>query len=49
VPKLPLHRSQVTGFLDQVLAHGVPGVMRGVALYVGQLTNFIPDRIFFRF
>ena len=27
--KLPLHRSQVAGFLDQVLAHGMAGVMRG--------------------
>ena len=43
--KLALHRSQVAGFFDQVLAHGVPGVVRGVALNLSESADFIPGGI----
>ena len=43
--KLPLHCSQVAGFLDQVLAHGVPGGMRSVAFDLGQASGFVPDGV----
>jgi len=31
VPELPLHGGNVAGLIDKVPAHGVPGVMGGVA------------------
>ena len=43
--KLPLHRSQVASFLDQVLAHGVPSGMWGVTFNPGQLAGLVPDGV----
>ena len=43
--ELALHRCHVAGFLDQVPAHGVAGVMRGVALDTGQPADLVPGRV----
>ena len=48
MPKLSLHGGNVSGFIDNVTPHGVPGVMRGVAFYPGNLTNLIPDGLSLR-
>ena len=43
--ELSLNRCDIAGFLDEVPAHGVAGVMGRVAPYPGQLANLIPNRI----
>lgn len=43
--KLALDGSQVAGFFNQVLAHGVAGIMGRVALDASQTTYLIEHRI----
>ena len=40
-----LDGGDVAGLVDKVPAHGVPGIMRGVVPYPGQLTNLAPNPI----
>jgi hypothetical protein len=44
VPQLALDSGHITGFLNDMLAHGVPGRVGRLALDMGQLANFTPDR-----
>jgi len=44
--ELPLNGDNVSGLVDDVATHGMPGVMWGVTFHPGQLTNFIPDGIY---
>ena len=43
--ELPLNRRDIAGFLDEVSAHGVAGVMGRVALDAGQAAHFVEHRI----
>ncbi len=43
--KLPLNRGDIAGFLDELPAHGVAGVMRRVALDTGQAADLVEHRI----
>jgi hypothetical protein len=45
VAELALDRGDVAGLLDQVLAHGVPGVVRGVASDLCELADLVPDGV----
>ena len=45
VAKLSLNRRDIAGFLDEVPAHGVAGVMGRVTLDTGQTAHFIEHRI----
>ena len=44
--ELALNGGNVSGLIDNVSAHGMPGVMWGVTLHPGQLTNLIPDGVY---
>ena len=44
--ELSLNSSDVAGFFDKVPAHGVAGVVGGVAPYPSQITNLIPHRVY---
>ena len=46
MPELALDRGDIAGLVNDMLAHGVSGIMRGVALNAGQSTNLIPDRVY---
>jgi hypothetical protein len=41
VTELSLNRCNIAGFLNEVSAHGVAGVMRGMALDTGQVARLI--------
>ncbi len=43
--ELPLNRREVTGFLDELPAHGMAGVMGRVALNAGQAAYLFEHRI----
>ena len=43
--ELSLDCGDVAGFFDEVPAHGVAGVVGGVAPYPGQITNLIPNGV----
>ena len=43
--ELSLNRCNIAGFLNEVSAHGVAGVMRGMALDTGQVARLIEHRI----
>lgn len=45
MPEMFLHGGDVAGFGDDMLAHGVPGAVRGAALHVGHMTDGIPNGI----
>ena len=43
--ELALDCGQVAGFFDQVLAHGVAGVVRGVAFNTGEPADLVPGGV----
>ena len=43
--ELALYGGNVAGLFDEVSAHGVAGVMRGVVPCAGQVANFVPNRV----
>ena len=45
VAELVLYCGDIAGFLDEVPAHGVAGVMGCVALNAGQAAHFVEHRI----
>jgi len=45
VAELPLNRCDIAGFLDEVSAQGMPGVMGRVNLNAGQAADFVEHRI----
>jgi hypothetical protein len=45
VSELPLHGGNISGFLNEVPAHGVASVMGCVTLYAGQAACFVEHRI----
>ena len=45
VAELALYCGDIAGFLYEVPAHGVAGVMGGVALDAGQVAHFVEHRV----
>ena len=45
VAELPLNRGDIAGFLDEVPAHGVAGVMGRMALDTGQAADLVEHRV----